>query len=155
MYTTVRQGPNGPALMSERTPGVGGESPSAREHTEAHVPDAIEAAPPPIQSVLVSVWEFAATSQDITDEQRGALGQVISAYVASEPNLPYERPPSGDMVDVVEAMQILGYRSENSIRYAVKTGKLAPHHERITPSGNTVRYFLREDVFRLRDDRLG
>lgn len=140
--------------MPERTPGVRGQGLSIREHIDASMPDALDSAHQPIQSVLAGVWEFAASSPDITDEQRGVLAQVLTRYVASEPPLPASTTTEADdIVDATEATAILGYLSDRGVRYVVETGKLTPIHERLTPSGRRVMRFLRADVERVRDER--
>lgn len=116
------------------------------------IPD-IETTAEPVQSVLTGVWEFAASSPDISDEQRGVLAQVLTRYVASQPQAPTSTPDAEDIVDATEATAILGYLSDRGVRYVVETGKLTPIHERLTPSGRRVMRFLRADVERVRDER--
>ena len=139
--------------MSERTPGMGGEGPSSREHIDAPMPDALDSAHQPIRAVLTGVWEFAASSPDISEEQRGVLAQVLTRYVASEPPPPSPTTEADDIVDATEATAILGYLSDRGVRYVVETGKLTPIHQTLTPSGRRVMRFLRADVERVRDER--
>ena len=139
--------------MPERTPGLRGQGLSIREHVDASMPDALDRAHQPIRSVLAGVWEFAASSADITDEQRGLLAQLLTNYLAYEPHLAASAAEAEDIVDATEATAILGYLSDRGVRYVVETGKLTPIHERLTPSGRRVMRFLRADVERVRDER--
>ncbi len=116
------------------------------------MPEAIGAAPEPIRPILESMWNFVASNPDLTDEQRVLFGQALT-FALADVGSP-ETASTSDVVDAVEALAISGYRSDNSIRHAVATGKLPVHHERVTPGGHVIRYFLRSDVERLRDQLL-
>ena len=61
----------------------------------------------------------ARNAEGLTDEERGIVGQAVLTYLASAPTTPPELDPEHDVLDAVQARNLIGFAGPSSLWWAV------------------------------------